>query len=81
MHLTDLSNFFWKMQRPVQHHLNAGKAAHGAVIRLYLPRLYELPLQLGRRLNEGFTVRLKEEGLTIEEYSVEEGLLRFFPRK
>jgi len=39
------------------------------------PQLYALPLQLGRKLNEGFAAKLVEMGMEIFEFPLEEGLV------
>lgn len=43
--------------------------------RSVFPKLFSLPLQAGRKLNEGFAVRLNELGVKTREYAIEEGLL------
>jgi Fe-S-cluster containining protein len=39
------------------------------------PQLYKLPLQAGRKLNEGFAAGLRENGIKTEEHTLEKGLL------
>ena len=39
------------------------------------PDLYELPLRLGRKLNEGFSNKLQDLGFSTTEFRMEEGLL------
>ncbi len=39
------------------------------------PMLFELPLQAGRSLNDGFRAGLKEAGIDTREFSMEKGLL------
>lgn len=43
--------------------------------RSVFPQLFRLPLQAGRKLNEGFAARLTETGLETMEYTMEQGLL------
>lgn len=43
--------------------------------RSAFPKLFRLPLQAGRKLNQGFAARLNEAGMENLEYTVEEGLL------
>ena len=40
------------------------------------PQLFDLPLKLGKRFNQGFSLRLKELGFDIQELPVEVGLLK-----
>lgn len=42
------------------------------------PALLEFPLRAGRMLNEGFTAAFRQNGITVMEYRVEEGLERYF---
>lgn len=39
------------------------------------PRLFELPMQAGRKLNEGFCAGLTQAGVDTREFSMEKGLL------
>lgn len=39
------------------------------------PKLYELPLRAGRKLNEGFAARISEIGFPVVEYPLEAGVL------
>jgi Fe-S-cluster containining protein len=39
------------------------------------PKLFSLPLQAGRKLNEGFAAGLRESGYETAEYTMEKGLL------
>lgn len=43
--------------------------------RSAFPKLFRLPLQAGRKLNEGFAARLNEASVETSEYPMEEGLL------
>jgi Fe-S-cluster containining protein len=45
--------------------------------RSVFPQLFALPLELGRKLNEGFAAWLQENVEEIDEYPLEEGLLKF----
>ncbi len=40
------------------------------------PALMEFPLYAGRMLNEGFCAGLREQGVTVQEYRLEEGLAK-----
>ena len=46
-----------------------------ALVTESFPDLYELPLRLGRKLNEGFSDKLQDLGFSTTEYRMEEGLL------
>ena len=37
------------------------------------PELYEFPMQAGRMMNEGFVAYLRQSGLKVAEWPVEEG--------
>lgn len=45
--------------------------------RSVYPQLFAIPLELGRKLNEGFASWLQEHGEEIDEYPLEEGILKF----
>lgn len=41
---------------------------------LHFPELFEFPLRAGRMLNEGFVAYLKQNGVQVSEYPIEQGI-------